>query len=270
MVKVKDRGSVVPEKIANNELSIIVLTFNNYNELNKTLNSIPVKFRDSAFIVNGGSCEKTRNLVGGEFGGLSEKDKGIADAFSKGVKNTKGEIIHFLNSGDIIYSNTFYDEALSLFQNAPEVKYVYSNILYKHSLYGDLRIGPSKNALKNIAFGMPFPHPGLMVKREVFDKIGCFNDQFKIGMDYDFIVRMLKENFQGIYLDLTSVEMEGSGTSSNQPIRSTLENLKSLSLNNSLGFREISIIIYRLVRTSSAILIKKFGFKSIFERFHGG
>lgn len=252
------------------EISIVVLTFNNYQELLSTLASVPEEFQSCIFVENGGSCQETRKFLQTSpvLKGVSEKDHGISDAFSKGVKKTAGKYIHFLNSGDKIYDQSFYYRALHIFESDPSVDYVYSNILYKHLEYGDLVVAPNKKALKNIAFGMPFPHPGLIVKRNVFERIGYFNDQYRIGMDYDFIMRMMKESFKGVYLDAVSVEMEGTGISSKKPIQSTVENLKALANNNSLGFYEGSIIAYRLIRSLVGLFFKRVGFGSLISKIH--
>lgn len=257
-------------KVEETKISIIVLTFNNYNELLMTLNSVPKTFHSFVFVENGGSCLNTRKFLEEaiDFKGVSEKDSGISDAFSKGVKKTSGKYVHFLNSGDKIHDQSFYQEALRIFESDSSVDYVYSNILYKHLEYGDLIVTPNKKALKNIAFGMPFPHPGLIVKRDIFDKIGYFSDQFKIGMDYDFILRMIKENFKGTYLNLVSVEMEGTGISSRKPILSTMENFKSLKINNCLGVLERVIIGYRLTRSAISIYLAKFGLRSLIAKWH--
>lgn len=232
------------------------------------MDSVPFGIKDSVFVVNGGTCEKTKILVNNKYPGLTEKDRGISDAFSKGVRRSSAKYIHFLNSGDKIYDQSFYEQALEVFELDQGVDYVFSNIIYKHRTLGDLIVTPNQKALKNIAFGMPFPHPGLIVKREIFEKIGYFDEQFKIGMDYDFIVRMLKGNFKGMYLNIVSVEMDGRGISSSKPIKSIFENMKSLKINNKLGFKEITIISYRITRTITGIIFKKIGLNGLIKKVH--
>lgn len=249
-------------------LSIVVLTYNNFDELLETLNSIPNEFLENIYIVNGGKCTKTNALIEKTYKGISEKDGGISDAFSKGVKKTTGKYIHFLNSGDKIHGQSFYQKAFELFDSNPSIDYIYTNILYKHLELGDLVVVPNKKAQRNMAFGMPFPHPGLIVKRDVFDKIGFFNDQYKIGMDYDFIMRMTGARFLGHYLDIVSVEMEGSGISSRKPLESIVENFKILKANKLLGVIEILILTYRYMRTSTSLGLKKIGISIIQKKYH--
>jgi glycosyltransferase involved in cell wall biosynthesis len=123
---------------------------------------------------------------------IHEKDKGISDAFNKGITNAKGEIIHLLNSGDKYADN----EAISVVRN------VFTNdhsIMWTQSLYiqhrGDM----------DVVSGVPFnkeqlwkgmrtvAHPTMFIKKEVYDRQGLYSTDHKIAMDYDLLVRIRNE-----------------------------------------------------------------------------
>ncbi len=216
-------------------LSIVVITFNNYEELIRTLSSVPPKYQSAVFIVNGGSCDKTKALVaGGKYIGITEKDKGISDAFNKGVRLSNGEWIHFLNSGDTLLSDEIYTVSSEVANN---IHFIYSNILFDDAEIGKIVIKPSFRKGYNLAKGIPFPHPGLVVRREVFDSIGGFDLSYKIGMDFNFICKMLQGNFEGQYVPVESVLMDGNGVSSYNEIEALKETYKSIQNLGILDFK---------------------------------
>ena len=58
------------------------------------------------------------------------------------------------------------------------------------------------------------PHPGLYVKKNLINKIGFFNNTYKVSFDYDFIIRLLKyKKIKAFYLPIVSVKMLTGGNS---------------------------------------------------------
>ena len=67
-------------------ISVITVTYNNYDDLHRTLHSLKNADGIESVVVNGGDCNKTKNLLSNYDGiTISEPDKGISDAFNKGV-----------------------------------------------------------------------------------------------------------------------------------------------------------------------------------------
>ena len=67
-------------------ISVITVTYNNYNDLLRTLHSLKNVDDIESVVVNGGDCNKTKKLLSNYDGiAISEPDKGISDAFNKGV-----------------------------------------------------------------------------------------------------------------------------------------------------------------------------------------
>ena len=67
-------------------VSVITVTYNNYNDLHRTLRSLKNVTGIESVVVNGGDCNKTKKLLSNYDGiAISEPDKGISDAFNKGV-----------------------------------------------------------------------------------------------------------------------------------------------------------------------------------------
>lgn len=205
-------------------ISIITITFNNYDELVKTLESIQGLSNIQSIVINGGSCEKTLGFLKNYKGiVLSEKDRGISDAFNKGISFATGEALMFLNSGDLLIDPSYITECNRKLAESPEIDYFYSDIIFKDELLGAVKINVGSK-LKNLSKGMPYPHQSLIIRKRVFDKIGGFDENLKVAMDFDFIIRMFNTNFKNFkYLPIASVEMDGSGISSKQQLKSIEE-----------------------------------------------
>ena len=93
-------------------ISVITVTYNNYDDLHRTLHSLKNVDGIESVVVNGGDCNKTKKLLSNYDGiAISEPDKGISDAFNKGVTHATGENVMFLNSGDVLLSPEYLQEA---------------------------------------------------------------------------------------------------------------------------------------------------------------
>src|SRR6266699_5436859 len=87
-------------------VSIITAVYNGESEIVRTLDSVAAQdYRDiEHIIVDGGSQDATIPLVR-QHGSrvsqcISERDRGVYDAFNKGLRIATGDVIAFLNAGD--------------------------------------------------------------------------------------------------------------------------------------------------------------------------
>lgn len=241
-------------------ISVVTITYNNYEELIDTLNSIQGITNIESVVINGGSCEKTKNFLMSYSGKvISEKDNGIADAFNKGIKYSSGDFIVFLNSGDILSDKNYYTKCSKLFKNDSTIDFIYSDIIFKDSLIGDTIF---RKNFSNLGKGIPFYHQTLVMKKEIFLKIGNFNELYKIAMDYDLMVRMIKHKYRGHYLQEPSIEMDGTGISSNIEDRSIAECFHSLKSHKMLNLQNFYGIAHRYCKyLLRKIILKIFGTK---------
>lgn len=90
------------------KISIITITYNAGNFLEKTLDSvINQSFQDfEHIIIDGASNDNTLEIIEkykiSNIKLISEKDGGIYDAMNKGLKMAKGQYVWFINAGDQI------------------------------------------------------------------------------------------------------------------------------------------------------------------------
>ena len=70
------------------------------------------------------------------------------------------------------------------------------------------------------------PHPSLFLKKEVYQHHGSFNLNYNIAADYDFMLRILKDNaLQFIYLPKVLVKMRLGGAS-NKSLKNIIQKTK--------------------------------------------
>lgn len=241
------------------KLSVITITFNNYEELLATINSTnEIDFIENV-VINGGQCTQTaRFLLEKQIKHLSEPDKGIADAFNKGIRIATGEYIIFLNSGDLLIDKSYWDRAISLLNSDPSIDFTHSNIIFNDPIAGELIF---EHTPRNLGRGMPYYHQTLIVRKQLFEQIGCFYP-YSIAMDYDFTVRMYKASVKGQHFPIASVKMDGNGVSSNKEWESIKQCFKSLRQHNSLNAATFFGLLQRIIMLASRkIILTLFGKK---------
>jgi glycosyltransferase involved in cell wall biosynthesis len=241
-------------------ISIITITFNNPDELKKTLKSIPNKDFIESAVINGGDSKETIDYLKNYPGiVINERDSGIADAFNKGIKNSSGEFIMFLNSGDLLTDPEYPKEANSILLNDDKIEFVHSNILFKDLTGAEIIMKPT---FSNLGRGMPYLHPTMIVRRKIFNEIGLFNLDYKIAMDFDFIVRLQKKEYNGYYIEKDPVViMGGTGKSALDEWKAIKECYSSLKKNNSFSIKnmlgmKIRISLYLFRRILIALGLK--------------
>ena len=200
------------------KVSIITISYNSENTISETLKSIKSQsFKDfEHIIIDGGSTDKTISII--EKANISnkvisEKDKGIYDAFNKGIINSKGDIIGFLNSDDTFYSKNSLKEIEESFNE--NIDCVFGNLVYTNSRNKITRIWKGSRFLKDSFKKSWMPaHPTFYCKRNIYHKYGFYDESFRIAGDFDLMMRFLeKHNVSSRYINNTLVKMRSGGIS---------------------------------------------------------
>ena len=233
-------------------ISIITVTYNNFDDLYRTLCSLEKIDGIEKVVVNGGYCAKTKEYLS-DFEGvaISEPDKGISDAFNKGVSRSSGDNVMFLNSGDVLLSQDYLLEAEKIIKFNPEISFVHSDSLFDDRISGTIYMEPLKSAFFRVAplgRGMPYNHLTMVIRKNVFDKIGLFKLHYKITMDFEWVCRLQKNCYKGHYVGSRPVvRMDGGGISSTTEQLVMWESLKALKENHLLSLKNLAGIIERTI-----------------------
>ena len=218
-------------------ISIITATYNSAETINDTIKSVLCQTnKDFEYIiVDGGSTDETIDIVKSyesEFSGklkwVSEKDKGIYDAMNKGIKMASGDIIGILNSDDYYTSDDILQTIADAFK-CQNVDAIYGDIHFIKDGVPDKCVRYYSSRLFSpfwLRFGFMPAHPSFYCKREVFDKSGLYRLDYKIGSDYEMMVRLFrKHKISSRYVPKDFVTMR-TGGASNSNLNSRLTLIK--------------------------------------------
>lgn len=147
---------------------------------------------------------------------VSEPDKGIYDAMNKGLRLATGDVIGFVNAGDLLMTPTVIADVVSAFQRA-HVDAVYGDIIMvdEHDIYKVHRTWLSgAYHRENFRRGWMPPHVGTFIKKSIYDQHGHFNTDLRIGADYEILLRFLyKHKIKTVHLREVLVRFRLGGMS---------------------------------------------------------
>ena len=231
-------------------LSIITASFNSEKTIKNTIESVLNQTYTNIeyILIDGNSTDKTVEIIksyeqkfkerGIYYKWISEPDKGIYDAFNKGLRMTNGDWIVFIGSDDYFKTNTIFIEMIPYLNQSEEqeISYVYGKIEHINDNNELIEISgkPWELQKRRFTYTMNLGHSGCFHHKNLFEKHGNFNDSFKIAGDYEFLLRELKDsNNNALFVDKSLIVMREGGVSASLENRLTLvkENRKARELN---------------------------------------
>jgi glycosyltransferase involved in cell wall biosynthesis len=228
----------------NPKISIIVATYNAGNALKKTLESISSQKYDNMEIVviDGGSKDNTLEIVQ-EFNEkiayfISEKDKGIPDAYNKGILAATGDWIYFLNADDIFHSDTVISEVFS--RGKIEEQLIVGQVISDQG-----RIFKDKFSWRLLLRNQV--HHQAILYESKFIKGFPYNNAYKrYGHDYEHNIEVWKKNVSVHYVDKIIAIWASGGISDSANWKDYKEEFKVRK--NSLGILGIFFDIFTVIR----------------------
>ena len=174
--------------------SIIIPTFFTETVIAQCLKSLRRQTHQDyeIVVVDGCSTDKTVEIVSNHreaFGERlvihSEKDSGVYDAMNKGIGLARGEWLYFLGADDRLHDQKTLQSVAAFIQHYPD----------SHLVYGDVILGSNSSRydgvfdLDKLLFQKNICHQAVFYRKTVFDKIGCYNLQYRIWADWDLNIR---------------------------------------------------------------------------------
>ena len=185
---------------------------------------------------------------------ISEKDKGMWDAWNKGFKLAKGKFVGIVDSSNELYPNAM--KILSAYIMKDEsLDFVCGTVKKDGRLYGGFN--PEKIMRKFDI--IPSSVVGFFIKRSSLKKVGYLNLKYKIQADYDLLYRMIvKHNLKGVHSTGKEVfgDLGNSGFSKNHSFWKVLSN--EIIIRNDNGQSKF-VLLYIIIGRS----LRKF-FNSLF------
>ena len=234
----------------NLKVSIIICVLNGEKSIYKTVESILNQdyLNLELIIIDGGSSDNTIEIIksfdSSKIKWISEPDKGISDAFNKGIKLATGDYINFQGDGDgflksssisDLFSNLDLKEKPIVCGNIQRID-IKGNLLYKTKI-------KKRFDKKSLLFKMSLPHQGLFIPKEFFAKYGDFDLNNKYCMDYELLLRSYNNFPKVITRDLVVSNWRADGLGQGK----TLEILKEyhkIKLKNKVARKSLLVVIH--------------------------
>lgn len=204
------------------KISVITAVLNNKDFIEGCIRSV----RNQSYkniehiIIDGASTDGTLDIINNFRDGISrvvsEKDSGMYHAINKGIGLAGGDVIAILNADDFYPDENIIEEVAGAFEEYG-TDAVYGDIIYVSKadagkIVRYWKAGPyNKGAMRT---GWMPPHPAFFVKKNVYEKYGLFNTDFRIAADYEICIRFLyKYGISLSYLPRVLVKMRLGGRS---------------------------------------------------------
>ncbi|XJZ28212.1 glycosyltransferase family 2 protein [Bacillota bacterium Lsc_1132] len=168
--------------------------------------------------------EKIRPFLG-KINYLKKENGGTATALNHGIDEATGEYIAWLSSDDLFFPEKIFRQMEFMLKNHAEISFTNYHIIDQNNEivipFCGRRLGHMVNDIYqdflkfNVVNGCT-----VMMKKDVFEKVGYFNHKLKYTQDYEMWFRLLINGHKMHYLDeaLTKFRQhKESGTSKYQP-----------------------------------------------------
>ena len=197
------------------KISVITISYNSSTTIKQTLKSVQKQSHPHIehIIVDGKSTDNTLQICN-EFNHISkiisEPDRGVYDAFNKGIIHARGEYVSFVGADDILLNN-YSNIYLNAIKKNPE-----GNFFSSKALLNKKEVG-KQFKIRDLDKGMIAVHSGSLMKKELLTENGGFNTKYKIASDYEFLVKN-RLSLKITFLDDVTIIIGHNGFSSSNYI----------------------------------------------------
>jgi GT2 family glycosyltransferase len=193
-------------------VSIVTVVRNGVSTLMRAFESVSSQdYPDSEhIIVDGASTDGTIDLLRSLDECVSywqsEPDRGISDAFNKGIALSGGEIIGLLNSDDWYEPGAIRAAVARMQETGADI--ACGRLQYWE---GNRRTYLASSDPAKLECGMTVAHPTVFVRRESYRRLGLFRLDFRLAMDYEWLLRAAVAGTRFVVVDRCLANMQGGG-----------------------------------------------------------
>ena len=218
-------------------ISVIIPTFNRKETLKRAIQSVVMQSYTpyEIIVIDDGSNDGTKEWLKDNFPNVKyiyQKNSGVSSARNKGIKFARGDWIALLDSDDEWLPSKLKDQANEIESN-PAAKFLHTNEIWirngvrvnqmkKHKKYGGYifekcldmcRISPSS----------------VLIKKDIFDEIGMFDETLKVCEDYDLWLRFASK-YPVHFLDQPLIKKYGGHSDQLSKVDDGIESYRIRSL----------------------------------------
>ena len=202
------------------KVSLITISYNSRKSIESTIKSVLAQDYPHIeyIIVDGGSTDGTMDIVNHYKDRIakiiSEPDRGISDAFNKGIALATGHLIGIVNSDDLVIPGAIsnvvseYEEGIDIYRG--------NLIIENHKTNSKYREIPSMQFSTTPVF-VSVSHGATFVTKDAYLKYGTYDVKMRYAMDLDFLIRSYKQGARMKYIN-HDIEIFNTGGVTNTPL----------------------------------------------------
>ena len=249
-------------------VSVVIPTYNRIAYLSRAITSVlkqsyPV---NEIIVIDNGSTDQTLGFIKKNFTRIrviTEKKRGVSFARNLGIKNCKYNWIAFLDSDDEWITDKIEQQFVLLKESNFKYQFIHTNEIWIKN--GILKNQKKKHLKKG---GYIFEDcldickispSSVLIKKELFDRYGLFDNKFKVCEDYELWLRIASKIKIG-YLDKPLIKKYGGhkGQLSNKYWgidRYRVKALEKVLINDNLkGQQKLKVLEYLLNKINIILL----------------
>jgi glycosyltransferase involved in cell wall biosynthesis len=250
-------------------ISVVTVVFNGEKHLEQTILSVVNQGYDNVefIVIDGGSTDGTIDIVKKYQDRIdywvSEPDKGISDAFNKGISLSTGVMIGLINADDWYEPDTL--ELVASIATEDEVDIVHGRLQYwRDEKKAEMVSGDHRLLDKD----MTVNHMTVFAKRTLYETIGLFSLEFRYAMDYEFLLRAKKTGASFYYLDKCLANMRLGGVSDVRWQRALLEVARAKTLHSKNSYNPGIYYVYQLSKSCMRRILERLGLICVVRYYH--
>ena len=234
-------------------VTLITVTYNSAAYLERTITSVisqdyePIDY----VIIDGGSTDGTlaiiRKYEPWGIRWLSEPDRGISDAFNKGIHLAKGAIIGIVSSDDWLASKAV-TQVVAAFNRNPQADVVYGDIVFVDTFTGtQVRVRPDAD-LRAVWLRQPVKHAAMFTTRHAYALWGEYSGSYQYAMDYELVLRFHLGGAEFVYIDAPLAHVCPGGRSYTSLYETVNETRLIVQEHGMSAWKARSLFVYKLIR----------------------
>jgi len=259
---IKDSNGERPKK-TRVDFSVVIPTYNRGNLISRALNSVQKQTYQAReiIVVDDGSSDGTARILKQLFPEVRyyyQRHSGVSAARNYGIQKSKSQWIALLDSDDAWHPEKLQSQAIAISDN-PKVKLIHTN---EHWFRNGKRIQQKKHHQKfgGMIFEKCLPlciisPSSAVIRRDVFDNIGLFDESLKACEDYEFWLRFCVRE-PVVFVDQPLVQKYGGHDDQLSRRTTGLDRYRIKSLQTLL---ESGVLDHQQRSQTTAMLLNKLG-----------
>ena len=157
---------------------------------------------DELIVIDGASTDRSAEIAASYQGVtvIQQTGDGLAQAWNQGVEASSGDLIAFLD-GDDYWLPGKHEAQVRLLEERPDLAWVIGKARFELLPGADPPPGFKRDLLDR---DHTAPMPGtVLLRREIFDRIGYFDEGYQLAMDVDWFARVKDAGYELATVDRT-------------------------------------------------------------------